>query len=298
MDDALERNIDMTKWKFKLGVGVDINGAAEYDCPYDKVAAGYDFIEMPASFGAIPFHSDALWAKHREKLLATGKPVLCTNDYIREFGMTLCGPDFDRDQHEYWCMKLFPRLKEVGTKYIGVFGSYFPDVPGFDRKKAYDQAISSCNLMADYCEEYGMEIALEPCDRKNNLWNLYLDGLQFAKDTGRRSIKCMADLNYFVSLGQDLRDVLKAPEYLIGVHIQGNNAPGMPSWAGQPNVGDRMPVIRSFFEILKEMDYDKTVTLACAWSSTKGDGKPVDFPYETDKSLKYLQGVLDEIYSK
>jgi sugar phosphate isomerase/epimerase len=284
--------------KFKLGVGVNIDGSSEYDCPLDKVDPGYDYIEMPASFGAIPFSSDAVWAEQRAKLLATGKPILCTNDYIRHFGLTLCGPDHDRVQHEYWCRKLFPRLAEVGTKYVGVFGSYFPDVPGFDRSKAYDQAISSCNVMADYCEEYGMEIALEPCDRKENLWNLYLDGLQFAKDTGRRSIKLMADLNYFVSLNQDLRDVLKAPEYLLSVHIQGNNAPGMPSWAGQPNVGDRMPVITRFFEILKEMDYDKTVTLACAWGSTKGDGKPADYAYETKKTLGILNELIDGIYAK
>jgi len=284
------------KHKFKLGVGVDIDGAAEYDCPYNQVADSFDFMEMPATFGAIPFQSDAVWEAQKAKLLAAGKPILSTNDYIRDFGMTLCGPGHDAEQHKYWCQKLFPRLNEVGVKYIGVFGGYFPDVPGFNRNKAYDQAISSCNLMADYAEKYGMEIALEPCDRKDNLWNLYLDGLKFAKETGRRSVKVMADLNYFVSLNQKLEDVLVAPEYLIGVHIQGNNAPGMPSWAGQPNVGNRMPVIRRFFEILKEMDYDKTVTCACAWSSTKGG--PVDFKYEGDKTMGILLEMIDEIYSK
>lgn len=286
----------MTKWKFKLGVGVDVNGELEYDCPYNLVDEGFDFIEIPASFGGMPFNSDAMWNEMLSKLKTAKQPVLCTNDYIRHFGLTLCGPDHDAEQHKYWASKLFPRLNEAGVKYVGVFGSYFPDVPGFSRAKAYDQAIASCNVMADYAEKYGMEIALEPCDRPDNLWNLYLDGLKFAKETGRRSVRVMADLNYFVSLGQKLEDVLVDPDYLSCVHIQGNNAPGMPSWAGQPNVGNRMPVIRRFFEILKEIDYAKTVTCACAWSSTKGG--PVDFAYETAFTAKYLHDVLDEIYSK
>ncbi|MCI6040713.1 MAG: sugar phosphate isomerase/epimerase [Clostridiales bacterium] len=285
------------KWKFKLGVGVDVDGQLEYDCPFDKVDAGFDYIEMPASFGGMPFNSDAKWAEMLAKLRTAKQPVLCTNDYIRHFGLTLCGPKHDEEQCKYWASKLFPRLNEAGVKYVGVFGSYFPDIEGFDRNKAYDQAIASCNVMADWAEKYGMIIALEPCDRANCLWNYYLDGLKFAKETGRRSIRVMADLNYFVSLNQKLEDVLADPDYLCGVHIQGNNAPGMPSWAGQPNVGNRMPVIRRFFEILKEMDYDKTVTCACAWASTTGK-TPIDYEYETGYTLKYLQNVLDEIYSK
>jgi sugar phosphate isomerase/epimerase len=272
---------------FKLGICVD-------ECPYDKVAPGWDYYEYPASFGGMPFASDALWAEQKKKMEATGKLFWSTMDYVRDHGLSCCGPTHDPAQHRIWAERLFPRLASVGTKYVGVYGGYFPDVTGFDRTKAYDQAIGSCNVMADLAEKYGMLIALEPNARAETLWPRYLQAVQFAKETGRRSIRVMADLNYFVALNQPLEDVLKDPEFLVSAHIQGNNAPGRPTWAGQPNVGDRGPVIEKFFQVLKKMKYSLGVTAACSWVSTKGG--ELDWTYETGLTLKYLDEMIKRVY--
>ena len=167
-------------------------------------------------------------------------------------------------------------------------GGHFRCQDGFDRAKAIDQAISTINMMADQAEKYGMEIALEPQAESDTLFPRYLEGVEFAKMTGRRSVKVMADLNYFLELGQPLEDILKYPEYCINVHIQGDGG-------AQPNVGQRYETLKHLFGILKEIGYTKGVSIACPWIPTNG-AKEIDYAYETDKTLKFVHKIRDEVY--
>ncbi len=143
--------------------------------------------------------------------------------YIQFNGLEACGPNFDHEQQVFWAKRAFSRMDELGIEVVGVFGGFFKCPEDYSVSKAMDQAVSFCNILADEAEKYDMLIALEPQADLKTLWPRYLEGLEFAKGVGGRSVKLMADLNYFYKLNQPIDLILKAPEYCINVHIQGVN---------------------------------------------------------------------------
>jgi sugar phosphate isomerase/epimerase len=151
-----------------------------------------------------------------------------------------------------------------------------------------DQAVRFCNLLADNAQPYGIKIALEPYSGANLLWRRYLEGLAFAREVNRPEIRLMADLNYFLALDQDLRDIAKAPEMLVHAHIAGEHA--------QPGIGDLVDFHTEFFRVLRDIGYEGMVSAACPWQSS--DGGELDLMKETTKSLRYLQVLRDKVYSE
>ncbi|MCL2703369.1 MAG: sugar phosphate isomerase/epimerase [Defluviitaleaceae bacterium] len=269
--------------QFKLGIVVDV-------VPLNLISKGWEYFEVPAAIHASALFSDKEWEDQKALYKADGRPCLSTSHMLGP-GMTwrgACGPYYNREVILFALEREFKRLNELGCKYIGCWGGHFYCPDGFDRAKAMDQAISTANIMADFAEMYGMEIALEPQAELATLWPRYLEAIDFAKMTGRRSIKAMVDLNYFLELDQPLEDILKYPEYCLDVHIQGDGG-------AQPNVGSRDDIFLKLFKILKEIGYDKGVSAACPWVITNGAAE-IDYKYETDTTLAYLQGLREKVY--
>jgi sugar phosphate isomerase/epimerase len=115
-----------------------------------------------------------------------------------------------------------------------------------------------------------------------------LEGVEFAKITGRSNVKVMADLNYFLKLDQPLEDILKYPDFCLNVHIAGDGG-------SQPNVGTREETFIHLFKVLKDAGYDKGVSAACPWVITNGAAQ-IDYKYETDKTLKFVKDLRDKVY--
>lgn len=271
------------KEQFKLGLVVDV-------VPLEQVSRKWEYFEVPASMHGSALLNDADWEVWKNKYKEDGRPCMTTSHLLGP-GLTWMGASgekYDRELIEFSLKREFKRMSELGVKYVGCWGGHFRCQDGFDKSKAIEQAISSINIMADYAEMYGMEIALEPQAESDTLFPRYLEGIEFAKRTGRRSVKVMADLNYFLELNQPLEDILKYPEYCINVHIQGDGG-------AQPNVGEREPILTHLFEVLKEIDYTKGVSVACPWIITNG-AKEIDYAYETDTTLKFVQEIRAKIY--
>jgi len=169
------------------------------------------------------------------------------------------------------------------------FTAVFFSVPeGFPRERATEQGLRFTHLLADHAETHAMTVALEPLSDLSTLWPRYLDGVAFAKRVNRPSVKVMADLNYFLKLGQPLEHIAIDPEYCAHVHI----AEG----AGQPGIGDRTALYERLFRILRDIKYVRGVSCACAWVST--DGGELDFGRETRKTLAYLQALRARVYAE
>lgn len=269
--------------QFKLGIVVDV-------VPLDKISKGWEYFEVPASIHASALLCDSEWDTQKKLYKEDGRPCLSTSHLLGPgtTWMGACGPLYNRELILFALEHEFARLNELGCKYIGCWGGHFRCPNGFDRSKAIDQAISSINIMADFAEKYGMQIALEPQAEADTLFPRYLEGIEFAKMTGRRSVKVMADLNYFIELKQPLEDILKYPDYCLDVHIQGDGG-------AQPNVGKREDIFIRLFEILKEIGYDKGVSAACPWVITNGANE-IDYKYETDTTLEFLQDLRARVY--
>lgn len=267
---------------FKFGIVTDV-------VPINVLSKGWEYFEVPAAIHADSLFSDAEWQEYKDMYKKDGRPCPVTSHMLGpgKTGRGACGPNYDKELLTFAIKREFARIAELGVKWVGCWGGHFICPPGFDRNLAMDQAISTANIMADEAEKYGMEIALEPQAELITLWPRYLEAIEFAKMTGRRSIKAMVDLNYFIELDQPLEDILKYPEYCLNVHIQGDGG-------AQPNVGARDDLLLHLFKVLKEAGYDKGVSAACPWVATKPG--EIDYKYETDVTLKYMQELRAKVY--
>jgi len=260
--------------------------------PLDEINKEWDYLEVPNFLTVNPFGSQGLWEIEKAKIKASGFKCMTSSHYTQlggTIGMRSCGPNYDIEQQRLWAKRSFSRMKEIGIEVVGVYGKSFPIIEGFSMTKAMDQAISCCNILADEAEANDMLIALEPMADLETLWPRHLDGIKFAKEVNRKSVKVMADLNYFYELNQPLEDIYNSPELNINVHIAG-------SGGAQPNVGTYEKNIAKLFKILDDIGYTKGVTAACPWVSTKSG--ELDWKYETEKTIKYLKNLRDSIIKK
>ena len=258
------------------------------DAPLDKIDREWDYLEIPNFLMVNPFACDAFWEKEKARMLASGFKMMTASHYTQlggTIGMRSSGDQYDREQQQIWAKRSFRRMKELGIEVVGVYGKAFYVPEGYSPTKAMDDAISCCNILADAAEEHGMLVALEPMADLTTMWPRYLDGIEFAKRVNRKSIKVMADLNYFYDLNQPLEHIYESPELMINVHIAG-------SGGAQPNVGTYEPNFVKLFKILKDIGYTRGVTTACPWGSTK-DGD-LDWSYETKKTIHYLKDLREK----
>jgi len=98
----------------------------------------------------------------------------------------------------------------------------------------------------------------------------------------------MADLNYFIAIGQPFEDIALEPDFCLHVHIQGETY--------QPNVGNCDDKILHIFRVLRDIGYQRTVSSAHPWISTTGE--TFNYRVESEKTLKYLQNFRAQVYSE
>ena len=254
-----------------------------------ELSPGWDMAEVPVALQLEPFESSANWAAKRAEIESWNlPPVKASSHFLQFFGLTATGPGADWEQLEFWTKRAFERLVELGVEVVGVYGNFFTVPEGFSKTKAMDQGMRFANMLADHAEPHGMFIALEPTGNLNTLWPRYLDGVAFARELGHPEVRVMADMAYFPKLNQPLEDIAKAPEYCMHCHIAGKG--------GQPGVGDCVEEHTHLFRILRDIGYERGVSCACAWVSTKGG--ELDYGAETAKTLKYLQDLRGKVYSE
>lgn len=149
------------------------------------------------------------------------------------------------------------------------------------------QAVRHLAFAAKHAAKNKVLIALEPMADLTTLFPRYLDGIALAKEVGSKSIRVMADLNYFLELDQPLEDIAKEPEYCLHCHIQGDGG-------AQPNVGGREKTFLRLFSIFRDMGYQRGVSAANPWKSTTGGG--LDLKRETAVTLDYMRKLRDTVY--
>jgi sugar phosphate isomerase/epimerase len=256
-----------------------------------QIAPGWEMAEIPEGLVVKPFDSEASWEARRATIQSWHlPPIKAASHFIHDWGLTPIGPAADWDQLQFWSERALRRLGGLGVEFAGVYGNFFTIPQGMRRTLAMDDAIRWVNMLADYAEKYNVMIALEPTADPFTLFPMYIDALEFArKEIGRDVVRVMADLNYFIQGNQPLEHIARDPAYCLHVHIAGENA--------QPGVGDRTEIHTNLFRILRDIHYTGGISAACPWVNT-GDGKKVDFYYETAKTLNYLQKLRDRVYAE
>jgi sugar phosphate isomerase/epimerase len=280
--DDLSKKITKSKITFGTVFG-------EPGRPPEQLAPGYDYVEIPIELIMLPLTTNAEWEKVKTKIKEWKlPPITSSSHFIAPVPFT--GPDVDFELAVFWSKRAFERMAQVGGKIVGIWGQFFKVPDGFSKIKAMDQSLRFLDSIADLAAPYGIYIALEPASGKNSLIPLYKDGIEMCKRVGRPEIKVMADSGYFLELKQPLEDIAKEPELCVHNHISGID--------GQPGVGDLKEFHKKHFRVLRDIGYVGGVSAASSFINTKGDNGQMDYRYETEKVLKYMQNIREEVFAE
>lgn len=179
--------------------------------------AGFDFVEYGVQQCA------ALTPEQREEAVRFGEeeglPCRAMNGFIPG-SIPLVGPEADLGKARRFFEKAFPAVSAFGAKTI-VFGSGAArrTPPGFPKELARSQLVSFLRLAETYCEDFDIDIAIEPlCVAECNTLNTVMDGFWLAQETDRPHIRLLADYYHIQRNREDLLDILSAKRMLRHVH--------------------------------------------------------------------------------
>ncbi len=185
---------------------------------------GYDYAEIsPALIGADEMDS-ATEQIALERIRTSPVPVASMCGFLpaaRRDGLMVVGPEVDRARLRAYVTRVFDRMQRAGIGVIG-YGSgesrFVPD--GFPRDRALEQVRDFLRMCADLGEVRGIQVALEPYNRRDaNLINTVPEALDMVREVNRPSIQLMADFFHIRLNGESLDALAAAGPHLIHAHI-------------------------------------------------------------------------------
>jgi len=270
---------------FKLGLNID-NVA---DKPPLALAPGWEAAEIPVTELVLPYDPDEAWEKNLAEIRTWNQPPFTAASHFIKNERVSGDQAAPFEELERQAEQNCRRLSQLAPNMVaGIWGNFFAAPDGFTRVKATDQALRYYEMLSGYAGRYGVLIALEPTANPQTVFPKYTDGLEFVKRLARPSIRVMADLNYFVAVGEPFEDIAIAPDYCLHVHIQGDTY--------QPNYGDSTAKILRIFRVLRDVGYQRTVSSAHPWIATR-EG-PFDYGFESAQTLRFLKDLRERVLSE
>ncbi len=267
---------------FKLGLNIDNVDMK----PPLELAPGWETAEIPITELLLPWDTDEVWEIKRAEIESWKQPPWAATSHWLWDERVSGDKQTDFEELERQAEQTCRRMAQIGCGVAGVWGNFF-EVGKAGRTKAIDDTLAYCEMVSRYADKYGILIALEPTANPDTVFPTYKDGIEFVRRLNRKSIRLMADLNYFIAIGQPFEDIAIDPDLCLHVHIQGETY--------QPNVGDTKEKILHIFRVLKDIGYDRTVSSAHPWISTEGD--IFNYRIESAKTLKFLKELRQKVFS-
>ena len=248
-----------------------------------KIAPGFETSEIPLGKLIDSLLTNHDWPAKKAEILSWGlPPITVSSHWINAPCNT---PDADWEALEFFTKRGLKRLGDLGVKTAGIYGKFFRKA---DTTKAMDDALKYANLIGDEAAKNGMNVVLEPMADPDSLFPTYVEGLKFVKLLNHPGVKLMADLNYFLRNNESFDVLRPEPEWNLHCHIAGKGG-------AQPNVGGIRDIHKEFFSVLRDTNYEGSVSCACPWKNT-GTGE-FNLTEETAKTIKYLQDLRAEVYA-
>ena len=170
------------------------------------------------------------------------------------------GPDVDEKAIRDYLEKAFCRAHEIGIKVV-VFGSGAArGVPeGWPHGEAWRQIARYLTIVEEYCEKYGIDIAIEPLRRAEcNIVNLVSEGTLISALLNLPHIGTLGDTYHMVCCHEPYTAFIQAGKLLKHVHI--GHTIGIDQGRIWPNAEDGENY-REVFEALEKAGYEGRVSI-------------------------------------
>jgi sugar phosphate isomerase/epimerase len=271
--------------QFKSCLNIDNTG----EKPPLELAPGWEAAEIPIAELLLPNDTEDVWQKKLAEIRTWHQPPFVAASHWLWDQQVTGEQAADWEELERQAEQACRRLAELADNMVaGVWGNFFPVEDDALRTKETEKVLKYCEMVAKYADKYGVLIALEPTANPHTVFPTYKDGIEFVKRLNLPAIRLMADLNYFVQIEEPFEDIQLEPDLCLHVHIQGETY--------QPNVGDSTGKILHIFRVLRDIDYQRTVSSAHPWITTEGE--MFNYRLESAKTLKYLQELREQVYSE
>lgn len=241
----------------------------------------FDFVELTVN--SVGDLSSEEFEQARELLADFSIPVTAFNCFIPG-NLPLTGKEVDLDKVGEYLQLVMSRIQKLGGKYI-VFGSGSARrVPvDFPREKAEKQLIQFLELCNKYAQKYDIIIAIEHLNKKEtNIINSVAEGYELAQKVNLPYIKVLADCYHMYEENESYDILEKVGEDLVHVHIADKDRKYPGELRGVRGGGVDFA---DFFNTLKDIGYEKNISMECSFSDFKEDSK---------KALDYVKEIWSE----
>jgi sugar phosphate isomerase/epimerase len=127
--------------------------------------AGYDYAEGSVAALLMPREPEQAFRASLDALRTAGLPYPVANCFVPG-DMKITGPDVNSAALQAYIGTVMERAGRAGVEII-VFGSgaarRIPD--GYDPRRAHDQLVAFCRMVAPRARDYGVTVAVEPLNR-------------------------------------------------------------------------------------------------------------------------------------
>ena len=232
-------------------------------------AAGADYVEFGVATVA-PEGPEEEFEKLRRALEPSPLRVEAFNSFLPQ-KHRITGPEVNLKAVLAYCRTALRRCKALGGEVVVLGSAGARKVPaGFDVRQAESQFIAFCRELAPLAEEFRMDIAIEPMNRKED--NLILSveqGIRLVDAIGKARIQLLADLYHMAEQREPREILVKAGPRLRHTHLAdlGRAAPGFAVGGEEDFSG--------FFRNLRRARYDRRCSFEGKFDDIEKQCKPV-----------------------
>lgn len=225
--------------------------------------AGFDYVEFSCQDAAKL--EPAQRAEAISFLKEAGIPCKAMNGFIPG-NIPLVGPEADLGKARRYLERAMPAAAEFGVESI-VFGSGAArrNPPGFPGEMAQLQLVEFLRLVETYCEDTGINIAIEPLSNVEcNTVNTVMQGYWLANQTNRPHIRLLVDYFHFQRNSENPMDIVSVGRLLQHAHTASCIDRGFP----REDTRDEQVKL---FEMLRAAKYEGGVSIEGGASNFEED---------------------------
>ncbi len=248
-------------------------------------AAGFDYFELPLA--AMSVLSEREFGSLAKQVGESSIPCECCNSFFPST-VHIAGPEYDAAKARDYIKLVLSRASRLGAVMAGVGSGLSRSIPdGYDRKKGYDELVSSFRMIGDIAGEYGMMIAIEPLrSAETNMITKYAEAAELSDDVGLDNVKALVDFYHMAAEGDDPESISKYSACLIHAHFA-YPALGTEEERTFPKSMDEWDYA-PFFRALSEAGYDDRMSIEayCHGDFHKVASKSVSFLHSAWELMK------------